>query len=100
MACLIALFALLTPRLVLLVVIILTDFVGRAYEGWLWPLLGFFFMPLTTLAYAAAINWNNGSVSGFYFFMVLLAALGDLGSLGGGRAVRRRQKVIVVERHQ
>jgi uncharacterized membrane protein len=55
----------------------------------LWPVLGFFFMPLTTLAYAWAIN-ANGSVAGGYFVVVLLAALVDLGVLGGSSQSRRR----------
>jgi hypothetical protein len=45
-------------------------------------------MPLTTLAYAWAIN-SNGSVNGLYFFMVLLAALIDLGAIGGSSRAGR-----------
>ena len=89
--CIVALIALVTPRIALLLVVIFSDFIGRAYESWIWPLLGFFFLPLTTLAYAAAINWNDGSVSGVYFFIVLVAALIDLGVIGGS-ATRRRQQ--------
>ena len=37
------------------------------------PLLGFFFMPYTTLAYAWAQN-SNGSVDGFYLVAVVVAA--------------------------
>jgi hypothetical protein len=87
MPCILALSAFFAPRVVL-AILVLTGFVGRAYQGFLAPLLGFFFMPLTTLAYAAAVNWN-GSVQGGYFFMVLIAALGDLGVLGGGVQTRR-----------
>jgi hypothetical protein len=90
MPCLIALFALLTPRVVLIVVWIVSDYLGRAYQTALWPVLGFIFMPVTTLAYAYAIN-SSGSVSGFYFVLTLVAAMIDLGILGGsGRARRRR----------
>lgn len=94
MPCLIALLALFTPRLALVIVWLFSNFLGCAYEGWLWPLLGFFVMPLTTWAYAAAINWN-GQVSGGYFAMALVAALLDLGVLGG---VGHRYRGIVVER--
>jgi len=76
--------ALFVPRLVLVLVFLFSDFLGRAYATVLWPVIGFFFLPLTTLAYAAAMNWNNGSVSGGYFIIVLLAALMDLGVVGGG----------------
>lgn len=98
MACFVVLIALATPRVALFVVFVFSDFLGRAYESSIWPLLGFFFMPLTTLAYAAAINWNDGSVSGVYFFMVLVAALIDLGTLGGGRFAKRRERVVIVDR--
>jgi uncharacterized oligopeptide transporter (OPT) family protein len=89
MPCLIVLFALLTPRIVLVLVWLFSHFLDRAYHTWLWPVLGFFFMPLTTLAYAWAIN-SNGSVSGIYFVGVLLAALVDLGILGGSSQSKRR----------
>jgi hypothetical protein len=92
MGCIVAIFALMTPRIAIVLVVIFSDFIGRAYESWIWPLLGFFFLPLTTLAYAAAVNWNDGSVSGGYFFMVLLAALFDLGALGNGRMAQRRRR--------
>ena len=92
MPCLIALFALLTPRLVIVLMVIFSDYIGAAYNTVLWPLLGFFFMPLTTLAYAFAIN-SNGSVSGFYLVLVIIAVLLDLGSLTGGGETARRRRV-------
>ena len=49
-------------------------------------------MPLTTLAYAFAIN-ANGSVNGIYLVVVVIAVLIDLGSLGGGgEGYSRRQR--------
>ena len=83
MPCLLGLLAFFAPRLVMVLLFLFSNFMGRAYSGILIPLLGFFFMPLTTLTYAAAINWT-GSVSGVYFFVVLIAALADLGIVGGG----------------
>lgn len=87
MPCLIALSALIAPRIVLAILVI-TGFIGAAYKSALIPLLGFFFMPMTTLAYAGAINYN-GSVQGKWFFFTLLAALADMGVLGGGVQTRR-----------
>jgi hypothetical protein len=63
-------------------VVLFSDYIGRAYETRLWPLLGFFFMPLTTLAYAWAIN-SHGSVDGGYLVVVVVAALIDWGIIGG-----------------
>ena len=91
MPCLIGLFALFTPRLVIILMVIFSDYIGHAYNTTLWPLLGFFFMPLTTLAYAFAIN-SGGSVSGFYLVLVILAVLIDLGILGGGGESARRYR--------
>ena len=70
------------PRFAILLVVIFSDYVGRAYETTIWPLLGFLFMPLTTLAYAWAIN-SNGSVEGLPLVVVVVAVLIDLGLIGG-----------------
>ena len=86
------------PRLVIILVVILSDYIGAAYQTVLWPLLGFFFMPLTTLAYAWAIN-TNGSVSGVYFVVMVLAVLIDLGIVGGGASNRRFRRYYVKVDH-
>ena len=98
MPCFLGCLALATPRLVIVAVWLFSDYLGRAYHGWLWPVLGFLFMPLTTLAYAWAIN-SAGSVEGFRLVVVVLAVLIDLGMIGGGsrEARRRRRKVVVVD---
>jgi hypothetical protein len=90
MPCILTVIALAFPRLVLFLVFLLSDYLSRAYQTMLWPLLGFFFMPLTTLAYAWAIN-SGGSVEGLYLVVVVLAVLMDLGLLGSGEASRRRR---------
>ena len=88
MPCLLGALAFFAPRLVIALLVVFSHFIGRAYDSFIWPFLGFFFMPLTTLTYAAAMNWR-GSVTGFYFFLVLAAALADLGVIGGGYRSRR-----------
>jgi len=91
MPCLVALIALAFPRLAIVLVVIFSDYIGAAYQTMLWPLLGFLFAPYTTLAYAWAIN-GNGSVSGPYLVVVIVAVLADLGSFGaGGNASRKRK---------
>ncbi|MHC4767194.1 MAG: hypothetical protein ACYTEI_00615 [Planctomycetota bacterium] len=95
MPCLIGLLALVFPRLAIILVVIFSDYIGNAYQTWIWPLLGFIFMPLTTLAYAWAIN-ANGSVEGFHLVMVVLAALLDLGIIGGGATNRQVRRYVVV----
>ena len=93
MPCLIAIIALLAPRLTIILLVLFSDYIGRAYQTILWPLLGFLFAPYTTLAYAWAKN-ANGTVDGVYLIVVSLAVLVDIGVLGGG-ARSRKERVIV-----
>ena len=79
------------PRFALALVFIFTNYLGRAYETMLWPLLGFFFMPLTTMAYAWAVN-SHGTVTGVYLVVVVIAVLIDLGLVGGSGASARRRR--------
>jgi hypothetical protein len=83
--------ALMAPRFAIVLVVLLSDYIGRAYETVLWPFLGFLFMPLTTLAYAWAIN-SRGSVAGFQLIVVVIAVLMDLGLIGGSASSRRRAR--------
>jgi hypothetical protein len=90
MGCLVALLALLSPRLALFAIFLFSDLLGRAYESWVLPLLGFFLLPWTTLAYAVMWDVGTDRVHGFEWFIVILAFVVDLGSyLNGGR--RRRE---------
>ena len=88
MPCLVVLFALISPRLALVVMALLSDVLSRAYDGIVLPLIGFFLLPWTTLAYA--FMWNTGTheVRGFEWFVVIVAFLADIGVLGD--AARRR----------
>ena len=81
--------ALAAPRVTLVLVAVFSNYIGRAFHTTLWPFLGFLFMPLTTLAYAWAIN-SSGSVAGIHLVVVVIAVLIDLGIVGGS-ASRRRQ---------
>lgn len=83
MPCLLGCLALAVPRVVIVLLVLFSDYIGRAYLTLVWPLLGFIFFPTTTLAYAFAINQNN-SLSGIYLFIFVLAVLIDLGLIGGG----------------
>lgn len=92
MGCLLVLLALAFPRIVILLLAVCSNFLGNAYDSALWPVLGFFFMPFTTLAYALAIN-QAGSVDGLYLVLVVIAVLVDIGAIGGGgHHARRRRK--------
>jgi hypothetical protein len=90
MGCLLALFAFISPRLALFVMFLFTDLLSRAYDSWVLPLLGFFLLPWTTLAYAAMWNIGSAEVSGFEWFIVILAFLIDLGSYASRGKLQRR----------
>ena len=89
MPCLVVLIALAFPRLALFLIWLFSDYLANAYQTVLWPVLGFFFMPFTTLAFAAAIN-EHGSVSGLWLVLVVLGVLADLSTNRGSTKARRR----------
>ncbi len=88
--CAILILLFLGPRIAIVLFALFSTFFERPFDGLLLPLLGFIFMPWTLLAYAWAIN-TTGSVSGLQLVVVALAALVDLGVIGGG-ATRRPQR--------
>ncbi len=88
MPCLLGCLALTAPRLVVALLFLFSDYLGRAYETNFWPFLGFLFLPWTTLAYAVAINQNHGDLGGWYMALYVLALLMDLGIVGFRKRAR------------
>jgi hypothetical protein len=88
MPCLAALLALISPRLALVFIALFSDMLSRAYDSWLLPLIGFFLLPWTTLAYAVMWDLGTRNVNGFEWFIVILAFLADLASYASGRSYR------------
>ncbi|MFW5876929.1 MAG: hypothetical protein ACOCXM_09345 [Myxococcota bacterium] len=87
MPCLFGCLALIFPRVALaLVWFLVPGYLGRAVDPWWWGLLGFLFMPLTTLAFAYGINSVGpaGVMPPLGWVLVVVAGLVDLGLLGGG----------------
>jgi hypothetical protein len=89
MPCLLVFLILLSPRIALVLLFFFTNYIARAYHGIIIPILGFLFLPLTTLVYAWMVN-NAVPTTGLNLVWLLLAVLIDLGSLGGGYRSRRR----------
>lgn len=80
------------PRFAMVLIWFFSNYLGRAYgTQTLLPLLGWLFLPWTTLAYAWAIN-SRGEVAGFQAVVVVLAVLVDLGLVGGGAAKRKSSR--------
>ncbi|MCE7973637.1 MAG: hypothetical protein DYG92_04820 [Leptolyngbya sp. PLA1] len=82
-----AILGLFFPRLALALIWLFSDYLGRAFETTVWPLLGFLFMPFTTLAWALAQN-EGGGVHGVWIAVVVIAALMDVGVIGRGAKKR------------
>lgn len=89
--CLLLLLATIGPRFVIVMLALFSNYLQTAYTGLLIPLLGFLFLPFTTLVYAWAIN-TTGEVSGLQLVVVVIAVLIDLGVVGGGANRRRQQR--------
>jgi hypothetical protein len=85
--CFVALLALFSPRLALIALWIFGDLLSRAFDDWIVPVLGFFLLPWTTLAYAVMWSSSRG-VEGFEWFIVILAFVIDLSSYAHSNSVR------------
>jgi len=89
MPCVVILLLLGLPRLALFLTWMFGNYLERAFNGVavIWPILGFLFMPVTTLAYAFSMNtW--GEIRGLGTVLVIVAVLIDIGMLGASRRKR------------
>ena len=89
MGCILLILILAFPRVSLVLLFLFTTYLERAYHGLLIPLLGFIFLPLTTLCYAWLVN-SHYPTSGVYLLLLIIAVIIDVGGLGGGAYHRRR----------
>jgi len=89
--CIVATIAMVMPRLAMILILIFKDWFSQAFDSVLWPVLGFLFMPYTTLAYMAA-QVNAGELKGWWMALFIAAIVTDAGHWGGGRHAARRRK--------
>lgn len=89
MPCCLVVLILAFPRAALVALFFFTTYLQRAYHGLLIPLLGFLFLPLTTLVYAWLHN-NNQPIAGINAIFLVIAVVIDAGGLGGGWHHRNR----------
>src|ERR1700733_1632642 len=88
MPCLFLILILAFPRVGLALLFLFTHYLDRAFSSIFVLILGFIFLPITTLVYAWMIN-SHLPAAGINLLWLLIAALVDLGSLGGGYNRRR-----------
>lgn len=74
------------PRLIIFLLYLFTDWWSAAFDSLIWPLLGFFFMPLTTLWFGISETYFGDQVQTVGLVLVVLADLGLI-----GRGAKRRK---------
>ncbi len=83
MGCLLALFALITPRLVIVLLWLFTHWFRGLFDTWLWPILGFIFLPTTLLWYTAVQHWFGGQWTFWPVVGLVIALLIDVSPAKG-----------------
>ncbi len=85
MPCFFALIALITPRLFIVVLWLLSDWFVGVFDEWLLPVLGFLFAPTTLLWYSAVEHWYGGQWGTLQIAVVVITLLIDLSPASGKR---------------
>ena len=89
MPCLLLLIGIAFPRLAIVILFLFTTVLQRAYHSLLLVVLGFLFLPLTTIVYAWIVNGRH-PLDGIYLVALIISVLADLGLIGHGEYQRRR----------
>jgi hypothetical protein len=86
-----ALLALLVPRVTIALLWLFTNWFVGVFPNILWPLLGFIFLPLTTLWYSVVHHWFGGEWSIVPVIGAIIAVLIDISP-----ATTRRRRIEAV----
>ena len=78
MPCLLVVFALATPRLVIAVLWFFTNWFKGLFETSLWPILGFIFLPTTFLWFTAVQRWFGGEWTLWPIVGIVIALMIDV----------------------
>jgi hypothetical protein len=89
--CLLLIVFLAFPRIALVLLFLSSNYLQRAYQGLLLPLLGFLLLPLTMLAYAWMTDTRQ-SIAGINLLILIVVVVIDLGGLSGGEYHRRGRR--------
>jgi hypothetical protein len=88
MPCLLALFALAAPRLVIACLFFLTTWFNGLFPSLLYPVLGFIFLPTTLLWYTAVVHWFGGQWTLWPVIGLIIALIIDVSPASHRRRVR------------
>ena len=78
MPLLLALLALLAPRIAIVLLWALTTWFDGLFTSSLWPVLGFVFLPTSLLWYTVVLHWFGGVWSPWAFMGLIIALLIDV----------------------
>jgi hypothetical protein len=88
MPCLVALLALATPRLLILILYFFTTWFSGLFPSALWPIVGFLLLPTTLLWYSAVQHWFGGLWTLWPIVGLVVAVLIDLSPASSRRRPR------------
>jgi hypothetical protein len=88
MCCIVLLLALIGPRVLLFFMWVFGTSVDNAFDSWIWPLLGFFFLPWTTIMFALTWSPVVGHTGGDWV-LIALGVVADIVSWSA-RSARNR----------
>lgn len=77
MPCLFAAIALITPRIVIVVLWLLSDWFTGVFDDFVLPVIGFIFAPTTLLWYSAVQNWYGGEWGTMQIIVAVIALIID-----------------------
>ncbi|MGQ0703878.1 MAG: hypothetical protein ACT4PM_12165 [Gemmatimonadales bacterium] len=83
MPCLLALLALITPRLVIVILWLFTHWFDGVFPSVVVPLLGFIFLPTTLLWYTGVQHWFGGQWTFWPIVGLVIALLIDISPAKG-----------------
>lgn len=92
MACLLAIVALIFPRILMIVLWLFTDWFNGVFDNVIIPILGFIFLPIATLWFTVVVHYYNGEWNSVTIVGMVIAVALDLSGMGGGYQSRGRYR--------
>jgi hypothetical protein len=86
--CIVALLALFTPRLLIVLLWFFTTWFRGMFDTLLWPILGVIFLPTTLLGDSAVERWFGGEWTLWPIVGLVVALMIDISPAGGRRRAR------------
>ncbi|HEY7469440.1 MAG TPA: hypothetical protein VIC07_07955 [Acidimicrobiia bacterium] len=91
MGCFLLLLTLISPRLAMVAIWLITDWEDRAFSGWLLPLLGIVFLPWTTLLYTIGYIVSDDQAAPWGILGIIIGLFLDI-AVHAGSAVQGRRR--------